>query len=535
MKRLSVVVTVIGLLALPGCGSGAQAKAASLVPSNAVFYAGGSISPSASQKSNLYGFIKNFPDENNDVGKSFDDTREKALREAFKDSGDYNYKKDIEPWLGNAVAVAVLPAASSAGEPRAVVFVETKDKSKSTTFVAKANKQDDTTTYQAVGDYVVGVDTSSKDAKSAKVFSTLEALEKDSKGSLAESKKYQDAIGGLHGDNLAVGYADGQAISEIVVAASAAADASALNDDPGTDQAQRITEGLAASKKNYDCLSGVLGANKKGATFGFATYAGNNDNIVVEGKTNKVAPYKTVEPEILNGLPADSSFALDIVDLGGHLKTSLACLDDDSTVKGYESQFGFDLNADVLSWTHGETVLVSGNADGKNGATDLAIVAKVTNKATAEAALSKLATYAGDQLGGQLERTTVGGADVYEVPGELSPGIQPLFGIAGDRFILATNETYFKALSKAAAKPLSKTAEFKASVAEGNNKTGFLVFGNAQNTSQFFKSIEAGLAGGDVEDSANKGGVTTFGARSWIDGDNTRFELRAKSATTAKS
>jgi hypothetical protein len=61
------------------------------------------------------------------VKSTSDDYRDLLLSTAFSKSGDVDYAKDVDPWLGDRVAVAVLPPIAGGDTPTVEAVVQVKD------------------------------------------------------------------------------------------------------------------------------------------------------------------------------------------------------------------------------------------------------------------------------------------------------------------------------------------------------------------------------------------------------------------------
>jgi hypothetical protein len=81
-----------------------------VLPSSVIAYARVDLDPSASQKIALLKLIRKFPDAANEIGikSPTQDIRKLLVEDILKDGGcDLTYDKDVKPWLGNRIGVAV--------------------------------------------------------------------------------------------------------------------------------------------------------------------------------------------------------------------------------------------------------------------------------------------------------------------------------------------------------------------------------------------------------------------------------------------
>jgi hypothetical protein len=89
-------------------GGGAQPH--DVLPSSVIAYTRVDLDPSASQKIALFKLIRKFPEAADEIGikSANQDVRELLVEEALKEGDcDLTYEKDVKPWLGNRVGVAL--------------------------------------------------------------------------------------------------------------------------------------------------------------------------------------------------------------------------------------------------------------------------------------------------------------------------------------------------------------------------------------------------------------------------------------------
>lgn len=121
------VVAAGAWAALSLMSSGEQAAAA--VPADAVAYLSLDLDPSAQQKLEAIRIVKKFPALDDELGlDAQDDLRRWAFEEIRGDScTDLAYDEDVAPWIGDRVAVAVLPPEKTGGEPVPMVALQVTD------------------------------------------------------------------------------------------------------------------------------------------------------------------------------------------------------------------------------------------------------------------------------------------------------------------------------------------------------------------------------------------------------------------------
>ncbi len=123
MAIIAVVVAVViagsavAFTVLKDRFSAAGPQAAEAIPSDAVFYVGIDLDPSAEQKINALRFLNHFPAFKEASGVTDADT---DIRKTFFDKvlgpmcPGLSYDNDIEPWIGSKFAVAGMPPAQGA-------------------------------------------------------------------------------------------------------------------------------------------------------------------------------------------------------------------------------------------------------------------------------------------------------------------------------------------------------------------------------------------------------------------------------------
>ena len=120
----AVGVGAYGVVQLMAGGS----SPATAVPADAVGYVSLDLDPSASQKIEAFKILRKFPAIKEQLG-SRDDLR-KAVFDEIQKSGDcksLDYARDIEPWIGDRIAVAAVPDSKQGAKPLVVLQVTDQD------------------------------------------------------------------------------------------------------------------------------------------------------------------------------------------------------------------------------------------------------------------------------------------------------------------------------------------------------------------------------------------------------------------------
>ena len=117
-----LVAAVVAVVVVVGAGAWAAGQffaggssPASAVPASAIGYVSLDLDPSASQKIEAIKIIRKFPGLRKEIKiGSGDDVRRRILEEITKESGctSLDYDDDVLPWIGERVAIAVVPGSN---------------------------------------------------------------------------------------------------------------------------------------------------------------------------------------------------------------------------------------------------------------------------------------------------------------------------------------------------------------------------------------------------------------------------------------
>lgn len=448
-RRIAAVTLAVGMLVvLPACGkTNEAARAAGITPTNALGFVSMSLDPSIEQKANLLSIAKKFPRAK--ITGDFNHARDDLLRQLVKQAG-LDFAQDVKPWLGTEVALVVVPGAAGK-KPGVVVLIQEKDEAKARAALAKASKKtisegQKPPLYRFVKGFAVAADQTDQ----ATATLALDAIEQQSKktdGGLAKSAAFTKVVNDLHGDRLLLGW---------------------INTPAAVDAISQSLKG----KSPIDLTKFAKGAGPVAVDL-HAEHAA----IVLEGvgTLTKEAPVTGAgDPTLTAGLPADSFGAFTIFDLGASLGTALQQVAGLGGNADLNKTLGLDLQADILSWMGGESVLVAGPAPAGSSIPSFGFLVQPTDMAKATAAVAKIRHLVESKAGTRLKQQDVGGVTAYVFPGDLAPGVQPAFALFNDRFVIASNPTYLATLSKAANPSLASTSGFKGALGSGSgDKTQF--------------------------------------------------------------
>lgn len=139
--RGRTIALVGGILAIVAVGAGGAlafqqvdgggAQPESVMPATTMAFAKVDLDPSAGQKLDAIRFLRKFPDARGEVTED-SDLREVIFTRIQKEGElkGVDYAKDIEPWLGQRMAVGVVPGATEDTEPTIVVALAVTDEDK---------------------------------------------------------------------------------------------------------------------------------------------------------------------------------------------------------------------------------------------------------------------------------------------------------------------------------------------------------------------------------------------------------------------
>ena len=432
------------LLVLPSCGGKTDeaSRAAGITPADALAMVSVNLDPSIEQKRNLLGIVRRFPEARKEVKGEFDEARDDLLDRLLEDSG-LDFERDVKPWLGNELAVAVLPPAGG-DVPVVVAMVETEDEGQARAAIEKARRGGDFEgSYSIVGDFVVISDQESE-AEEAEVLDRVAAQAKADDGGLARSDAFTKVVERLHGDRLFLAWVD-------------------IKDSVG------VVRDLAGAGE-IDFLEWF---GEKAGPAAMDLHA-EEAALVVEGVTTATNDARGQEPELTTGLPASSLAAFTLFDVGQSVSEAIGLIGGTrggglDIVEELERETGLDLEKDILSWMEGEVVLVAGAVPENHPFPDFALVVEPSDRAKAEAGMAKLV----DLLNGhglQLEQREVAGATAHVSPEPLLAGIQPAMALFPDRFVLASRPEYLQELAKGDSPGLGDSEAYRSLFGDGGEE-----------------------------------------------------------------
>jgi hypothetical protein len=512
-----------GVLALAGLGAGAWAalgffqqgaQPAEALPSSTVAYLGLDLDPSGGQKIDAFRTLNKFPAFSDEVGvDSVDELRHK-VGEALVGEADcpgLDYDQDIDPWLGDRMAVAGVPLH---GKARLVAVVQVKDDDAARNGIAQLNACDDSGASDDKAGFSVH-DGWAVLAESQQVVDQV--VDATADGTLADDPTYQEWIDKLGDAGVVNAYASpeagkylGQALGGMMGAIPGQGQEFSLQGPP--------TPGTSSMSSLHN-LSEVDPANPfskalSGFQGGAATLRFTGDGVelamVGDGSSKQLADLsQDGGGALVQRLPGDTAAAAGVSFPKGWLDRYLDEMSDlfggglsgDDALRGLSQETGLELPADV------ETLLGSGVAVSVGKDIDL------------EAAANS----------GDLSGVPVG-VTVKGDPAAIEQVLDKIRAKTGDLPFLGSD-------SSGDLEAIGPTADYRQALLDGGNLGDDDTFrdvvpdaGNA--SSVLFVNVDAlepaisQLAAGDQESLDNLEPLRAVGISSWRDGDTVRFSFK---------
>lgn len=335
--RLAAAGALVALaLPVAGCGGGsggssgsADADPAAVVPASTAFYGEVTVRPEGSLKANVEALAKKLT-SNPDPGAKLVSLLDRSF------SKGTTFKKDIDPWLGKKVGVAIT-GLTSASSPDYAIILDATDTDKALASLKRGAKNVVSRKYKGVG-YLYNGDQKQAaiTVRNTLTIGTEKAIRSVidvDKGapSLAKSDKLAKARGSVSQDGLGFFYLDPASIIDLASAASPA-----LGSQAGS-------------------IKGLLGGANGSALA--ATLTAQPDAIRLETAVDsaRAAKASTDAADTVASLPADSVLALGFGNIGSSAQAGVGQIQKlggiyASVIAQFRAITGLDLQKDVLSW-----------------------------------------------------------------------------------------------------------------------------------------------------------------------------------------
>jgi hypothetical protein len=455
-------LVVVVLLVLTGGGTALLLRASNseqsvdkLIPGTVAAYVKFSLHPSVQQQQAVQGLLSRFPPSvRGQVGSKIDD----MLESGTKDLG-LSYKKDIKPWVGGQIALAVLAPGGSTSEvpstiPNVIGIIPVKDASAAQTALSKVKaKVPKAPAFEVMGG-VVYIGRTQGDIDTFRNAVTAGHT-------LADNATYTREHNRAGGDGLLFAYADLSKLAGV---------APSLRGD--------ILGGSALTGG-----TGVVAASLRATSEGLALNA--HSSVPTSAKSPKGGTFKLL-PQTPNDLLGSISF-FDLGDLVGNLLKSLngglsvspvstkgqqipGLSSVASALQEVEQALGLNLQKDLLPWLRGEFSIVVGPVT-TPPIPDVGILIQPTDQAALSRTMSALRAHFGalaSSFGGKV--TTRSDGLTVRIP----QGPAFVVRTGPDRVIIAT-EAYANRLLHASGASLAGDTVYKAAV-DPSKPTTFQLF-----------------------------------------------------------
>jgi hypothetical protein len=514
LAALSLLAALV--VACGGGGANGEADPASAVPAEAMFYGEVSVRPEGDLRQDTLDAAGKAL-RTNDPEARIRQLVDKVFAE--EGDGDVSYDEDVEPWLGDRIGMWFGDRLDANGEPVGAMIIAVTDTDAAAEAVRRSNDGNPTSHSYNGTDYEVDKDGVAMGVvgddylaigDEPELRKTIDAVKGQS---LAESDRYRKALGGLDDQRLAHFYVDFKRLFSL-----------AAQSGGGRDE-QELRQ-----------LQALIPFNKLGPVMG--TFQADADRLAIdvsvkaqsgEGLGALGDVYNFGSTPLIRDLPGESWAAFGSPKYGASLK---AALDQYAGLFGgaamqqeLKSQYGIDLDEDVLSWIGDIGGFVRGDT---LEALDGGLVIQVTDEGKAAKGFGKLVGLLQAAGGVKARPVHVEGAETaFEVRDPSIP--KPIVLARGKGKVVAT---FGLEAAKAALEPRSKLGDSEVykqaqEALENDMEPAMLVA-----MPPILSLVESG-GGADADYDKAKPyleayDVIAFGARSAGDGGRVRFAAGLK-------
>lgn len=448
-RRRSFAAPAAALLAaaaLAGCGGGAKdgdanADPAKVVPEGSAGYVSFNVRPKGELKANAERMARTLFGTDDPGGEIV-----KLLEELADGPSDLSFKEDIDPWLGDHVAMAITSVRGRNAD--VLVVAASRDNDRAREALEKSADLPESSTYQDVelrasrdgsqagavlGDTVVfGSDRVVRQAIAATKSGAV----------LAESAPFQEASRQVPANGIASGYLDAAKLVGAVASASGQGDAELLETLIGG-QVGGIAATLNVNEDNLRLQAVVTGLGEPGEPrAGGGTAAG-----------------------ALAQLPGDAWLGLGIGDVDGTVagilrriqeRGGLAVIGVAAVLAQFKEATGLDVEQDILAWMGEGGIFVQGTSEGGVGG---GLIVRSKDPAATRRAVKGLAKGLPRLVDGS-KVTTLTAEGVNEGFKLTGSSLTFYVASAGERFIVAIGERAFRSALKPGS-PLTDSPGYK--------------------------------------------------------------------------
>lgn len=497
---IAVVLLAAGTFVAVRSGTTAS-KLDTLVPADALAFAEVTVKPSGSQRDALRSLLGRLPAERRDaITEGLTD----QLDEVFEDGG-LDYKSDVEPWIGERLAVSVrAPAEGSRRGPIVVALVEVEDEAAARAAFNKAKVSEE-------GEFFIEGGVAYLAEEMVDITSLRSAVE--ARGALSSKDSYVKETSSL-GDTLAMAWFDGAGLQ----AAFGGRLGQSFPGLPfGAMQGQGTGVGAVALRASEQGLE----------VFGHSTGQGGQTP-----KTGKLALVESAPSSVVAALSIYNPAAvIDTIEqamsmFGGGFGSTVGL----RTVQELEPQFpfanadpfaqlGLDLDKDIKPWLQGELSVIVGGITAPP-VPDMAILIEPTDDAAAKRALDRIESNLGG-LGLSVQSTP----DGFNVnSGFITVGVVR----TNDRIVIASSPAYAKALSRASSSSLADDAVYKRAVGTSADNASFQLYVRIDRVQSLLETFLPADARAEYEKDAKPilDELESLGMRATSNGNEGTFSLK---------
>jgi hypothetical protein len=454
LPRALTALVAATAVALPvaGCGSGAPASGgdagadpAAFLPASASVYVEAQVQPEGDLAANAKAVAGKILRTNDPGGRIV-----QLLDQGLKAKGA-DYAKDIQPWLGKRIGLAVTGTGSGGAKPDVAAAVASKDDDAAKTFADRPQNGEQRTYRDVSYRYDKGRDLAVAVIDHAVVLGTergfKSAVDARSGAKLADAARFKEARETVGTDGLGFLYADPARFFDLALGAAGSG----------------MSGGQQAQAQALKGLLGGSGLRSIAAKLDVASDALRVDAAVIGMKAQ--ATGKGDGPGAAAAVPADAWLSAGIGDVGGTVQRALAQagrsggiggIDPATLLRQLQGSLGIDVQQDLLSWMGDAAVFVRGTSMRDLGG---ALIVHSKDPAASRRAIGKLRTVL--TTFGVRSRPLTGVADAEGLTlraGGLPDGI--LIAAKDDKFVIAYGRAALKdALAGGAA--IGSTAPFK--------------------------------------------------------------------------
>jgi len=463
---VALALVVVLVILLSGGGSGESAPpsdAAKLVPADALVLLDVSTKPSRPAVKRANSLIARFP--------SLPALRDTLLSRLSAVGPGVSYKRDVEPWLGDEAALALLNSSTATAGSEIVLSV--KDRTKAEAFLTRTAGPSGQITYRGIQIASYGVVSTAFVGRFLVVgqeasLRTAIDLSKQPQRALARSDAYRQATAGAPADRVAALYASAAGVTRLLATQGGALGAGgALLNQPGLRAAN-----IALTPRDNGIALRV-------------------HSVIDRKLAPAVSQTKPFEPKLGDAVPSGAMAYLDLKGLdraagrllsaglagggtGQQISALLARAKRDLAAKA-----GVDLKRDVLPLFRGEVAIWLKPAV---PAPILTIISATSDETATRAAfaklqapVAKLLTPAVNSAGQQpvFEERDLGGTKVFAL--RLGPGIEIDYAVFDGKLVISTSQDGIRAV-KDRKDSITGTAAYKTTLGDRPGKITSLVF-----------------------------------------------------------